>query len=74
MEQTLTQTTRPSDVHAMEHISEIITRTTVGKTIIGRELNCKFCSSDARVILEDRRYMVRCPTCQQAYYLKEQWL
>lgn len=55
---------------AMEHIKEIIPRTTAGS-----HLKCKFCSDENALIqLIDRRYKVFCPVCQSEYYLKEQHL
>lgn len=55
-----------------EHIEPIIPRTEAGKRIVGKELACKFCQEQARIFLEDNRYVVRCPVCLSEYYLKLQ--
>ena len=42
------------------------------KELIGKNLKCKRCqSTDAYVCVEDGRYFVRCPDCQDHSYLKE---
>jgi translation initiation factor 2 beta subunit (eIF-2beta)/eIF-5 len=44
------------------------------KNIAGQFIKCKHCEGEARIILEDRRYFVRCYQCGQTYLLKEQHL
>lgn len=53
-----------------EHIRDIIPRTNLGKTTIGKNIRCPRCSGDAYIYVEDRRYRWRCVTCGSDDYLK----
>jgi len=65
----------------MEHIKPILERRfdnlvkkNKKKSIIGNDIKCKFCKQEAKIMLQDSRYKVYCPTCQNEYYLCEQHL
>lgn len=55
-----------------EKTEDIIPRTKTAKSVVGKEIKCKFCKCEARIILEDFRFMIRCPVCLSEYLLKEQ--
>jgi len=40
---------------------------------LGKTIFCRFCGElQARITLEENRYIVRCCSCNAKYYLKEQ--
>lgn len=55
---------------SLEPIQEIIPRTKLGKSIVGKTIKCRFCSSQALIVLEEKRYMVRCGWCGDCTHLK----
>ena len=54
----------------LEHLKQTVQKK--ARDLAGTWIQCKFCKDEARIILEDRRWKVDCPTCSASYYLKTQ--
>ncbi len=54
----------------LEQVAEIIPRTKLGRAVVGKMINCRFCKGQARIYLEARQYRVNCATCGDDTYLK----